>query len=73
MKTKTSVIARLHAEEQVCRKTAAQHGKDALRLIAEKKFSLAVTTLIEAEVEQSEADVLKRAAGWVKEGSPKGR
>ena len=60
MKTKNSVVARLHAEEQVCRKAARQHGRDALRFISEKKFFLAVTTLIEAEVAGSEADVLKR-------------
>lgn len=69
-KKNTSLAGRLQDELKVCRQSARQQQKDVLRFIADKKFFLAITTLIEAEVAKSEAAVLARVAGWVRGDKP---
>ncbi|KAF0243674.1 MAG: hypothetical protein FD180_3194 [Planctomycetota bacterium] len=66
-KKNASLVRRLQDELKVCRSTARQHGRDASRCIAERKFFLAITTLIEAELAQSEAGVLARVSEWLRE------
>ncbi|MCC6738225.1 MAG: hypothetical protein IT452_04205 [Planctomycetia bacterium] len=51
----------LRAQERASRRDAALHACQALACIRRKRFFLAVTELIEAEVAHHEAEAVKRA------------